>query len=36
MSEVIGEVWKPIPDYDGFYEVSNTGKVRSIYRYKRV
>lgn len=30
------EVWKAIPGYEGFYEVSNTGKVRSIYRYKRV
>lgn len=36
MSKVIGEVWKPIPNYEGFYEVSNTGKVRSIYRYRRV
>ena len=24
------EVWKPISEYDGFYEVSNTGKVRSV------
>lgn len=30
------EVWKPIPNYEGFYEVSNTGKVRSVYRYKKV
>ena len=36
MSKVIGEVWKPIPNYEGFYEASNTGKVRSIYRYKRI
>lgn len=36
MAKVIGEVWKPIPNYEGFYEVSNTGKVRSIYRYRRV
>lgn len=36
MSKVIGEVWRPVPNYEGFYEVSNTGKVRSIYRYKRV
>ena len=36
MSKVIGEVWKPIPNYEGFYEVSNTGKVRSVYRYRRV
>lgn len=24
------EVWKPIPDYEGYYEVSNTGKIRSV------
>lgn len=36
MAKVIGEVWKPIPNYEGFYEVSNMGKVRSVYRYKRV
>lgn len=30
------EIWKPIPNYEGFYEVSNTGKIRSVYRYKRV
>lgn len=36
MAKVIGEVWKPIPNYEGFYEVSNTGKVRSVYRYRRV
>lgn len=26
------EVWKEIPNYEGFYEVSNYGKVRSITR----
>ena len=27
------EIWKPIPGYyEGFYEVSNTGKVRSVTR----
>ena len=36
MGKVIGEVWKPIPNYEGFYEVSNMGKVRSVYRYRRV
>ena len=36
MSRVIGEVWKPIPNYEGFYEVSNMGKVRSVYRYRRI
>jgi hypothetical protein len=32
----VGEVWKPVPNYEGLYEVSNIGKVRSVYRYKRV
>ena len=36
MGKVIGEVWRPIPNYEGFYEVSNMGKVRSVYRYRRV
>lgn len=26
------EIWKSIPEYEGFYEVSNTGKVRSLDR----
>lgn len=26
------EVWKPIKDYEGFYEVSNKGRVRSVDR----
>lgn len=26
------EVWKPIEGYDGFYEVSNKGRVRSVER----
>lgn len=26
------EVWKAVPDYEGFYEVSTFGKVRSIDR----
>lgn len=25
------EVWKPVVGYEGLYEVSNTGKVRSLY-----
>lgn len=29
------EVWKPIPGYEGLYEVSNLGRVRSLYNYKR-
>lgn len=27
------EEWKPVPDYGGFYEVSNHGRVRSFYHY---
>ena len=34
MSEIT-EIWKPIPDYEGLYEVSNTGKVRSLNYKKR-
>lgn len=29
------EIWKPVQDFEGYYEVSNTGKVRSVYRYKK-
>ena len=29
------EVWRPIKGYEGAYEVSNTGKARSIDRYDR-
>ena len=31
-----GETWKSIPGYEGLYEVSNTGKVRSLFRYKKI
>ena len=27
------EIWKPIQDYEGYYEVSNFGNVRSVERY---
>jgi len=27
------EVWKEIKGYEGFYEVSNFGRIRSISRY---
>ena len=27
------EEWRPIPGYEGLYEVSNTGRVRSVDRY---
>jgi hypothetical protein len=29
------EVWKPVPGYEGLYEVSNYGRVRRIFRYGR-
>ena len=30
------EIWKPVSGYEGLYEVSNYGRVRSVYRYKKV
>lgn len=27
------EIWKDIKDYEGFYQCSNTGKIRSLDRY---
>ena len=30
------EVWKPVPDYEGLYEVSNLGRVRSLYNGYRI
>ena len=32
MNESINEIWKPVEGYEGYYEVSNTGKVRSLPR----
>lgn len=29
-------VWRPVVGYEGLYEVSNTGQVRSLFRYKKV
>lgn len=29
------EIWKDIPKYEGLYQVSNTGKVKSISHYTR-
>ena len=29
-SELIKEVWKPIPNYEGLYEASNFGKAASM------
>lgn len=33
MKELNTEVWKPIKGYEGLYEVSNLGNVRSVDRY---
>ena len=30
------EIWKDIPGYEGLYQASNLGKIRSIYRYKKI
>lgn len=30
------EIWKDIPDYDGKYQVSNTGKIRSLKTNKEL
>lgn len=30
------EIWKPVPGYEGLYEVSNFGRVRSLFRYKKI
>ena len=30
---MIEEIWRPIEGYEGLYEVSNTGRVRSVDRY---
>lgn len=27
------EVWKDIPDYEGYYQASNLGRIRSLARY---
>ena len=32
MNENINEIWKPVEGFEGYYEVSNTGKVRSLPR----
>lgn len=26
------EIWKPVPDYEGYYEVSDLGRIRSVDR----
>ena len=29
---IIEEIWKDVPEYEGFYQASNLGKVRSLDR----
>lgn len=29
------EQWKDIPNYEGLYQVSNLGRIKSLYNYKR-
>ena len=31
----MNEEWRPIPGYEGYYEVSNIGRVRSLNRYTK-
>lgn len=33
MKDLKTEIWRPIKDYEGLYEVSNMGNVRSVDRY---
>ena len=28
----MNEIWRPVPDYEGLYEVSNLGQIRSVGR----
>jgi hypothetical protein len=32
MTDLDDEIWRPIADYDGYYEVSDRGRVRSVPR----
>lgn len=36
MGNAIEEIWKPIAGFEGLYEVSNYGRVKSLTRYKKV
>jgi hypothetical protein len=29
---IVDEIWKDIPEYEGFYQVSSFGRVRSVDR----
>ena len=30
------EIWKDIPNYEGLYQVSNLGRVKSLFKYKKI
>lgn len=32
VSDLLGEIWSTIPDWEGFYQVSNLGRVKSLER----
>ena len=32
MDDLEGEEWRDCLDYDGYYEVSNLGRIKSLYR----
>lgn len=34
LNEWVREVWKPVVGYEGYYEVSNFGKIRSLRTYR--
>lgn len=34
LSDLEGEIWRPIPDFEGYYLVSNKGRVKSLGRQK--
>lgn len=33
MGKVVDEIWRPIKNYEGLYEISNFGNVKSLERY---
>ena len=30
------EIWKDVPDYDGYYQVSNLGNVKSVKKNRNL
>lgn len=30
----MNEIWKPVPEYEGFYEISNLGRVKALPKYR--